>query len=419
MKILMVNKFLYPNGGSETYIFKIGEELQRRGHEVQYFGMEHEGRVVSNHLELYTKGMDFHSGKLQKLLYPFKILYSFEARKKMYQILEDMQPDVVHLNNINFQLTPSVIDAVLQYQKKHKTRIKIIYTAHDYQWVCPNHMMRHEVKDTNGNIASVNCEECTVKGFKSCSRHRCIHGSRMRSILGTMEAELYRMRKTYEKVDTIICPSEFMQQKISTNKVLASKTVMLRNFIEKDEQNHKSDKAQALLDNKLPKEYVLYLGRFSEEKGVRTLLKVCRQCPDIPFLFAGSGPLEDEVNKLSNVENLGFVRGEKLKQLVNGARFSIYPSEWYENGPFSVMESIEAGTPVIGAAIGGIPELIRQEETGLLFESGNVDALKDAVKRLWNDREQNARMMQNCASVCFDSAADYCDRLLEVYKREA
>ena len=109
MKILLVNKFLYPNGGSETYIFELGKELVRQGHEVQYFGMEHEGRVVGNHAESYTSNMDFHSGKLDKLLYPFKIIYSVEARQKIRAVLDDFSPDVVHLNNINFQLTPSII----------------------------------------------------------------------------------------------------------------------------------------------------------------------------------------------------------------------------------------------------------------------------------------------------------------------
>ena len=112
MKILMVNKFLYPNGGSETYIFKLGEELQRQGHEVQYFGMEHEGRIVGNHAEAYTSNMDFHTGKLQKLLYPFRIIYSKEAYRKMQMVLNDFEPDVVHLNNINFQLTPSVLSLI-------------------------------------------------------------------------------------------------------------------------------------------------------------------------------------------------------------------------------------------------------------------------------------------------------------------
>lgn len=84
MKVLMINKFLYPNGGSETYIFKLGEQLQKMGHEVQYFGMEHKGRCVGNQVNAYTSDMDFHGGsKLSKLTYPIKTIYSKEAREKL------------------------------------------------------------------------------------------------------------------------------------------------------------------------------------------------------------------------------------------------------------------------------------------------------------------------------------------------
>ena len=117
MKILMVNKFLYPNGGSETYIFEIGKQLIQMGHEVQYFGMEHEGRIVGNHVESYTSDMNFHGGGLGKLLYPFRIIYSTEARKKIRLVLDDFEPDVVHLNNFNFQITPSIIYEIRKWEK--------------------------------------------------------------------------------------------------------------------------------------------------------------------------------------------------------------------------------------------------------------------------------------------------------------
>jgi hypothetical protein len=132
MKILLINKFLYPNGGSETYIFKLGQQLTDMGHEVQYFGMEHEGRIVGNRVEAYTSDMDFHGGsKLAKLTYPIKTIYSSEARKKLRLVLEDFRPDVCHLNNFNYQLTPSIILEIRKWSKD----CKILYTAHDLQLV--------------------------------------------------------------------------------------------------------------------------------------------------------------------------------------------------------------------------------------------------------------------------------------------
>ena len=134
MRVLIINKFLYSNGGSETYIFKLGEALEQHGHEVQYFGMEHEGRCVGNRVNAYTSDMDFHGGsKLSKLTYPIKTIYSKEARVQLRKVLDDFKPDVCHLNNFNYQLTPSIILEIVKWRKETGRDCKIIFTAHDYQ----------------------------------------------------------------------------------------------------------------------------------------------------------------------------------------------------------------------------------------------------------------------------------------------
>lgn len=366
MKILMVNKFLYPNGGSETYIFKLGQELQRQGHEVQYFGMEHEGRIVGNRVNAYTSNMDFHGGsKLAKLTYPIKTIYSAEARKKIRLVLDDFQPDVCHLNNFNYQLTPSIILEIRKWEKQTGHKCKILYTAHDYQLVCPNHMCN------NPNTLH-NCEKCLGGHFLNCSKGRCIHGSLAKSVIGTMEATFWKWMGVYQQIDTIICCSNFMKTKLDTNPVLAKKTVVMHNFVDPVEQKEVQKK-----------DYVLYFGRYSQEKGICTLVQVAKELPQIPFIFAGSGPLEYLLEDIPNIKNVGFQRGEALEMLIREARFTVYPSEWYENCPLSVMESIAHGTPVLGANIGGIPELIRVGETGELFESGNEATLILQIENLW------------------------------------
>ena len=203
MKILIVNKFLYPNGGSETYIFAIGKQLQQMGHEVQYFGMEHEGRVVGNRVDSYTSSMDFHTGAWKKLLYPFKIIYSREARKKLRIVLNDFEPDAIHLNNFNFQLTPSIIYEIRKWEKSQKRKVAVVYTAHDSQWVCPNHLMLIP-------SSKKRCFECRGGRFGNCARNRCIHDSKLKSLLAMAEAKLYHNLRTYRKVDVVICPSLFM-----------------------------------------------------------------------------------------------------------------------------------------------------------------------------------------------------------------
>lgn len=394
----MVNKFLHPNGGSETYIFKLGEALRSLGHLVEYFGMEHEERCVGNRVGSYTSAMDFHGGsRLSTLLYPAKTIYSSEARRKIRLVLEDFQPDVVHLNNFNYQLTPSVILEIVKWRKQSGKPCKIVFTAHDYQLICPNHML-------NNPNTRENCERCLGGRFLNCTKGKCIHGSAVKSLIGTLEAWFWQWNGAYRQIDSIICCSRFMKTKMDTNPVFAEKTVALHNFVDRIEWEEPEKK-----------DYVLYFGRFAEEKGIGTLLRVCGELPEIPFVFAGSGPLESMVSAIPNIENAGFQTGDALKTLIQEARFSIYPSEWYENCPFSVMESQMYGTPVLGAKIGGIPELIQQEKTGELFESGSSADLKEKIRKLWADRELTQRYSRNCMDVQFDTAAEYCAKLMKFY----
>ena len=294
MKILMINKFLHPNGGSETYIFRLGDYLKSQGHEVQYFGMEHEGRCVGNRVNAYTSDMDFHGGsKLSKLTYPIKTIYSAEARKKLRLVLEDFQPDVCHLNNFNYQLTPSILLEIAKWkQKGHPCRV--VYTAHDLQLVCPNHMCRNPGTGEN-------CEKCLGGHFLNCTKGKCIHGSTAKSAVGTLEALLWNRCGVYKNIDAIICCSEFLKFKMDTNPLFAQKTVAMHNFVGKIsyEETEKKD-------------YVLYFGRFSQEKGIHTLIQVCKELPEIPFIFAGTGPLEEEIAGVPNIRNVGFQTGAAL-----------------------------------------------------------------------------------------------------------
>ena len=403
MKILMINKFLYPNGGSETYIFKLGDYLKTMGHEVEYFGMEHEGRCVGNSVNAYTSDMDFHTASgVKKISYALKTVYSKEARQKIRKVLDDFQPDVCHLNNFNYQLTPSIILEIKKWSKETNTPCKIIYTAHDYQLVCPNHMCN------NPNTLE-NCEKCLSMSYQHCITGKCIHGSRMKSIIGACEAQFWNAMKVYEEIDTIICCSSFMKSKLDKNKILSDKTIVLHNFITKEKYNFNiSDKD----------DYVLYFGRYSKEKGIETLIQACKDLPDIPFVFAGTGDstIIEQIKALPNVKEVGFLSGETLENTIKKAKFSIYPSEWYENCPFSIIESQMLGTPVVGSNIGGIPELIDDINTGLLFEPKDAVDLKFAISNLYHDEELLKELIQGCNQKQYVTIENYYNQLLSIYK---
>ena len=189
--------------------------------------MEHEGRCVGNHVNAYTSDMDFHGGsKLSKLTYPIKTIYSKEARVQLRKVLDDFQPDVCHLNNFNYQLTPSMILEIVKWRKKTRHKCKIVFTAHDYQLVCPNHML-------NNPNTHKNCEKCLGGHFMNCVKGKCIHGSTAKSAIGMMEAEFWKWKGTYKYIDTMICCSEFMKSKMDSNPLFATKTVAMHNFIDK------------------------------------------------------------------------------------------------------------------------------------------------------------------------------------------
>lgn len=405
MKILMINKFLHPNGGSETYIFKLGDYLKSQGHEVQYFGMEHEKRCVGNALNVYTSNMDFHGGsKLAKLTYPLKTIYSFEARKKIRLVLDDFMPDVCHLNNFNYQLTPSILLEIDRWKKQTNKVCKVVFTAHDYQLICPNHMCRNPGTQEN-------CEKCLGGSFVHCLRGKCVHGSLAKSAVGAAEAYFWKWMGVYKYIDSIICCSKFMKEKMDSTPLFKNKTIVMHNFIDRIKE-HNIDKEA----------YVLYFGRLSVEKGIRTLVKVCKELPHIRFVFAGTGPLEEEIRNVRNIEYVGFQSGKALEKLIRKAKLSIYPSEWYENCPFSVMESQMYGTPVLGANIGGIPELIRTREsgddepTGELYIAGNPEELKEKIRKLWENPQVLEEYTRNCSNLCFDSTQTYVDKLMKYYK---
>ena len=298
MKILMVNKFLYPRGGSESYMLYLSEHLTKLGHEVQFFGMYDENNTVGNSKGLYTQNMDFHSSRLGRFLYPFKIIYSFEAKKKIMQVIDDFKPDIVHMNNINFQLTPSII-----YGAKKKG-IPVVQTVHDYQMICPNHLLYNFDKNTP-------CEKCVKGSHINCIKNKCIHGSLIKSILGVIEAKFYSYRKTYKKVDLFVCPSNFLENKLlSAREYYKGKTCTIHNFI---------DKEKFVNTDRKEENYIVFVGRLSKEKGIENIAGAAKLLPDYTFVIAGSGPDEDLLKDIPNIKLAGFLTGEKLTELMGNA----------------------------------------------------------------------------------------------------
>jgi glycosyltransferase involved in cell wall biosynthesis len=202
-----------------------------------------------------------------------------------------------------------------------------------------------------------------------------------------VDAYVWRLNRAYAYLDTIICPSRFLKGKLDRQSRFADKTVALHNFIEPQQA-----------ENLKKGNYVLEFGHLCRDKGTLTLLEVAKRMPNVRFLFAGYGAAETEIAKVPNAEYVGFKTGKELKELIAKALCSVYPSEWYENCPFSVMESQMYGTPVLGANIGGIPELIKEKKTGELFICGDKDDLIKKISSMWNEHTKNVKYIENCVA---------------------
>lgn len=401
----MVNKFLYPRGGAETYMLKIGEYLQQLGHEIQYFGMYDDQNTVGNQSGLYTTNMDFHSKGIDRFVYPFRIIYSKESYEKISKVIDEFDPDVIHMNNINFQLTPSIIEAA-----KHKG-VRVVQTVHDYQMVCPNHLL---YIPSEKRI----CEECVGHSSKFCTEHKCIHNSLVKSMLGSIEAGFYKIRGTYSMVDKYICPSEFLKSKLVKGAdFYAGKAIKLTNYIELPDLELIRNYRNSL---NISGKYAAFAGRISEEKGVKVFAEAARLLPDVQFYIAGAKP-DDSFDELlsgsPNLHYIGFISGMELQSFIYNAAMVAVPSVWFENCPLTILESCSLGTPVISVNMGGMAELIKDGITGKLIEHADGRELAAAVSSLINDDVKLEEMRRNCLELRDDMITidRYCRYLEDIY----
>ena len=369
MRVLLANKYWHRKGGAETYLFALIAELEARGFELVPFGMKHPRNVESAYHRFFVDEVDYDAPSQwhSKLRTAQRIVYSRHARLRMKALLDEVVPDLAHAHNIYHQLSPAILPEL------GRRGIPVVMTLHDLKLACPAYKMR-----THGEL----CERCVTGGYHHAVARRCVRDSVLKSAVCAFEAWLHRALGIYVKnVARFIVPSRFYLSKMRESGIPAEKLVCIPNFTDVSRFEPRYD----------PSDYCVYFGRLSEEKGLPTLLQAMQSLGQGRLLILGEGPLRPrleeviEQKRLRNVELLGAKSGRELQDLVAGARFSVIPSEWYENCPLSGIESFAAGTPVLAAAIGGLPEMVEDELTGLLFEPFSAMDLRDKMTRLFGD----------------------------------
>ncbi len=379
MKVLLANKFFYPKGGGEVHVFDVMALLQSHGHKVIPFAMRHQLNSASDYDSYFVDGMDLdeHSswgGDFRKAV---RILYSREAKRKIEALLELNCPDIAHVHNIYHQISPSILPVL-------KDRgLPVVMTVHDLKLLCPNYKMR-----THGAI----CERCKPRRFYQAVLNRCVKDSLVASAVCAVESYLHRYSGLYEhNVDRFITPSRFYQKKLVEWGMPEKKIVFIPNFTR--------------LDRFVPgcdgEDYFVYFGRLAEEKGLLTLIEAMRRVRRGTLFIVGEGPLSAVLQRaireyrLENVHLTGAKWDAELVSLVRRSRFSVFPSEWYENCSIALIESYACGKPVVGANIGGISEMIDEGETGLLFEPFNAGDLAEKIDYMFAHGDVAARMGKN------------------------
>ena len=409
MRVLLCSNFYYRRGGDCTYLLALQALLERNGHETAVFSMRHPLNLPCPHESYFVDFLDYaEMNKAKNLLNAAKVLgrsiWSLQARRNIARLIADWKPDVAHFQNVHAYLTPSILGPLKQ------AGIPVVWTLHDFKLLCPeSHFL------SNGRV----CEECRGGRFWRCAKNRCKKGSRTASAVAALEAYVHRALRISGQADRFIAPSEFMRRKFLEFGWPAEKMVALPNFL--------PDLPAFLPGPAGEGAYGLYLGTLLPFKGVATLLRALVQTTPHPFHVLGDGESRESLEWLARdlgiadrIRFCGFLKGEDLEREIAGARYAAITSECYENFPYAAMELMSRGKPLVAADIGGLPELVRDGETGLLFPAGNAEALAAQLEMLWTNPDLGETLGTNARKFIGEKcdAVKYGRDLTLLYERE-
>lgn len=408
MKILLIHKYHHMVGGAERYYFDLYTLLTRKGHDVAFFSMNHADNLPSTWSNFFVSNINFKDIDIKDIDIRkgvkifFRMLYSHEARQKIAGLLDVFKPDIAHIHNIYYHISPSVL------MELKKRNIPVVYTVHDYHLVTPNVTFFHD---------NALCTISLKNSLFTSIFHKCVQDSRLASLATSLCLSIHDAFGAYKNtVDFFISPSFFMKNILINNGYSSKKIVHLPNFITSINNTAQIKQAQG--------KYVLYIGDTSRKKGLHILLDAAKRLPFIPFYIVGGKTEELKHEKksvpkpLSNITFLGHIPHDKIKSIIIDSVFTVVPSLWYENQPYTILEAFSLGKPVVASNIGGIPEIVLDGKNGILFEPGNIDALTQTIERLW----KNPKKVKTMSTIASRYAREHFNpdhhykKLLNIYK---
>jgi glycosyltransferase involved in cell wall biosynthesis len=360
MKITIVHNTYQHHGGAEQVLQAERNLLLSRGHEVLLYERD------SAEIDRFSF--------LERLSLPLNTIWSRRGYRGLQELIRRERPDVAHFHNVTPLISPSA------YHACRDAGVPVVQTLHNFHLICPGlHLF------CDNQI----CEACLGRKLALPGiRHSCYHGSRAQTMVMAAMLTIHHMLKTWdESIDRYIALTEFGRSKFVEGGLDSDKIIVKPNFLLEDPGLRRGHGR-----------YALFVGRLVRPKGVQTLLQAWRQLGDIPLKIVGDGPLLDSVvtaartHTAGGIEVLGRVEHAAVMQLMRDARFLVFPSEWYEGLPVTILEAFVCGTPVVASDLGAMAEVVEDGVTGLHFRPGNPDDLAAKVRWAWSRSDAMARM---------------------------
>lgn len=396
----------YQTGGDWSYLRSLQSLYSERGHQILPFSMD-DSRNEPNEFEKYfVSNINYNAAHKRFSLSDAmnvitRAIYSSEAIEKLTSLLNEHVVDVAQLNSIHNIQTLSIIPLLKE------RGIPIVWRVLDYKIICPNRTFL-----SDGKV----CTKCLSGNYFWSTIKRCKKKSLAASLISTLEAYFNKYKHYYDSVDCFLLQSQFSRDLFLKAGFPDSKLRVIANPYSSSAEGAVYEKV------KVQEDYILYFGRLSSEKGVHTLLEAMKFIDNVTLVVIGDGPQTTELKAQAaamlstRIKFLGSMWGDELNETIRHAKLTVVPSEWFEVSPYVILQSFDFGVPVVGANIGGIPDLIAEDYTGKLFESGDALDLARAVTSLLHDRETN--FYENCRTYLADchSPKTYYDETMSIFK---
>lgn len=385
MKILLVNYRYFISGGPERYYFNIKEILEQNGHEVIPFSVKSSRNLKNDYEKYFLDIVDdevyFAQAKKKTprmILKSFtRMFYSFEAKRKMRQLIRDTRPDIVYIMQMHNKISPSIVDAA------RAEGVPVIHRISDFQYMCPNALFYNDKCGV--------CEDCLKGKRMSCVKYRCVLNSPIYSAIKMAAKWLHDVMHVTKKIDAFVVPSSFTLERLKEYGIPQNKLYHIPTFFNLKEIDPEVEY----------KPFVLFVGRIEKQKGLMTLVKAFENTEyNLKTIGFSNDGYENELKNYlkGKKHNIGFLGRKKFEEIVpylKSCLCTTVPSEWYDNFPNVILESFAYKKAVIATDFGSLPELVHENQTGLTFKYADINDFRDKIKFMFENVDKAKLMGEN------------------------